>query len=712
MLNLHALCFRVDMGVPVESEKTIRFGTFELDPRTRELTANGRKQILQEQPFQILSALLERPGQLVTRDELTKRLWPADTFVDFEHSLNKAVNRLRDALEDSAERPRLVETLPRRGYRFIGRREPPSAPESEISTTVGRLLAEQSAAKSPRSRHSLVRLATILSLACLPVAWFWIRHRDAKPPEADFQRLSFGRGMIQSARFAPDGQSIVYGAAWDGKPVQLFWTRANSPESRPLGVEADILSISASGEMAVLLNPHYGTIASQGTLALMSLTGGAPRKLVDNVQDADWSPDGSKLAVTHYVGGRCDLEYPLGKVLYETSGGAWLSRPRVSPHGDQIAFLEHPVGGDDSGFVAVIDTMGRKKTVSNVLGSLQGVAWDPGGDAIWLSGNEPTARAVRALFKVTLAGQKHLVRRDSSNLSVLDVSRNGQLLLTRDSIRGEVFGRIHPQSKERELGWLDNSYATDLSSDGAAIVLSVQGEGSAIGYDVFFRKTDASPAVRLGSGVPRQFSPDGKWVLTTDSPSAQLAWASQLFLVPTGTGESRSLTHDSISHYFATLLPDGKRFLFEGHEPGRARRSWIQNFSGGNPIPITPEGTVGRRVSPDGKWVAALDSERRSWLYPINGGQPRALPGIEPGEDPIRWSADGKSLFVVDDIVPASVHRIKVSTGRRQLVYTLYPSDSAGLWNIWPALITPDGRSYVYSDYRILSDLYLVTGLR
>jgi eukaryotic-like serine/threonine-protein kinase len=169
-------------------------------------------------------------------------------------------------------------------------------------------------------------------LACLLAAGLWIRHRDAKPPEANFQRLSFGRGMVQSARFAPDGQSVIYGAAWDGKPSQLFWARAGSLEARPLGVEADIVGISPSGEMAVLLNQRFGQTIRQGTLALMPLTGSAPRRVLDNVQDADWSPDGSKLVVAHYVGsGRCLLEFPLGKVLYETTGGAWLSYPRISP---------------------------------------------------------------------------------------------------------------------------------------------------------------------------------------------------------------------------------------------------------------------------------------------------------------------------------------------------------------------------------------------
>ena len=696
------------MEFPDESRKTVRFGKFELDLRTRELRSDGRTLTLQEQPFQILAALLERPGQLVTRDELTKRLWPSDTFVDFEHSLNKAVNRLREALEDSAERPSLIETLPRRGYRFMVPLE--SAASAGDSDAI-----HQPVVTPAPSRHFLFPLAVALSLACVLAAWSWIRHRDAKPPEPTFQRLSFGRGTILSARFAPDGQSVVYGAAWDGKPYQLFYTRIGSFESRALGVDADILAISPAGEMAVLMNPSFRSASRQGTLALMSLTGSAPRKLLDNVQDADWSPDGSKLVVTHYVGDHCRLEFPPGKVLYETTGRVWLSHPRVSPHGDQIAFLEHPLGGgdDDAGFVEVIDLAGNRKTLSREFGSISGVAWNPAGDAIWFSGSE-VGSALRALFKVTTAGRQLLVRQESSNVVLHDVFRDGHLLLTRDSYRGEVLGRIYPENTERDLGWHDNSSASDLSPDGTAVALSVQGESSGSGYAVYLRKTDGSPAIRLGDGLPIQFSPDGKWVLTAYPFGIRPTSAPQLLLLPTGAGQPVTLTHDSLSHGFATLLLDGKRLLFEGSEPGHSSRNWVQDVNGGKPLPITPEGTVGERVSPDGKLVAAVDLQRRFWLYPTGGGQPRALSGIDPGEEAIGWSTDGKDLFVANDgVIPATVHRIEVSTGRRQLLYNLAPSDAAGLWrNIGPILLTPDGKSYVYSDYKILSDLYVASGLK
>jgi len=706
------------MANPADSTQIVRFGEFELDLRTGEIRNNGQHLILPEKPFQLLTALLERPGEMVSREELIKRLWPAGTFVDFDLGLNKAVNRLREALNDSAEQAHFIETFPKRGYRFVANVTRNGArlvePMMGDSPATANSVVGQPAAKSLSSRRFLLPLGVVLGAACLLAAGLWIRHRVARSPEPVFQRLSFGRGTILSARFTGDGQSVVYGAAWNGKPFQLFWTKTGNSESRALGVDADILAISPSGEMAVLVNPSFREVSRRGTLALMSLTGSAPRKLLDGVQDADWSPDGSKLAVTHYANGGCALEFPLGNVLYQTTGEAWLSHPRVSPRGDQIAFLEHPLGegDDDAGWLAVTDLAGHKKTLSRQFGSIAGLAWSPDSEAIWFSGSE-VGSYPRALFKVTTSGQQLLVRQESSNTVLHDVSRDGHLLLTRDTIRGEVFGRILPENTDRELGWGDNSFASDITPDGAMVALSVQGEASDRGYDVSVRKTDGSSAVRLGEGIPIQFSPDGKWVLTSYPSGLKPASAPQLVLLPTGAGQAVTLTHDSIEHGFGTLLPDGKRFLFDGVEPGHAPRSWVQDGSDGKPQPITPEGVIAQGFSPDGKLLVAVDRERKFWVYPVEGGQPRALSGIESGEAPIRWSIDGKYLFVAAvATIPVRIYRTEISSGRRQFVSKVAPSDLAGLWGLLTVHITPDGKSYVYSDYRILSDLYVASGLR
>ena len=201
---------------------------------------------------------------------------------------------------------------------------------------------------------------------------------------------------------------------------------------------------------------------------------------------------------------------------YTNPHGEWLSHPRVSPRGDQIAFLEHPRRNDSNGFVAIVDLTGKKKTLSKEFNDISGLAWEAAGDAILFSGQEMAAtRGARDLFRITIEGHQDTVRRESGNLKVDDVSRDGHLLLTRDTIRNEVFGRIYPETKERELGWLDDSNAVDLSRDGKSVLLSAEGESSSGDPDVYVRKADGSPGVRLGDGYPDTISPDGKWVLTS-----------------------------------------------------------------------------------------------------------------------------------------------------------------------------------------------------
>ena len=222
-----------------------------------------------------------------------------------------------------------------------------------------------------------------------------------------YRQLTFRRGSIRSARFAPDGQTILYSAAWQGNPVDVFTARPEAPESRSMGLSrTQLMSVSSTSEMAVLLNSKaIGAWVTQGTLARAPLAGGAPREVLENVQWADWSPDGNNLAVVRDVDGRNRLEYPIGKVLYVTSG--WVSHPRVSPQGDSVAFLDHPIQGDDGGTVAVVDLTGNRKTLSERWGSEQGLAWSADAQEILFTATN--AGVDRALYATTLSGRQRLV---------------------------------------------------------------------------------------------------------------------------------------------------------------------------------------------------------------------------------------------------------------------------------------------------------------
>ena len=545
-------------------------------------------------------------------------------------------------------------------------------------------------------------------LAAVAIAYFAGRRVGEKLLPV-FQQLTFRRGIIQAARFAPDGRTIYYAASWDGSPIELFSTRPESPESRPVGLPpAGILAIAPSGETAISLGCRFpaafGTI---GTLAQVSLSGGAPRELLEEVHEADWSPDGKELAVTRggpgITSGKARLEFPIGKVLYPSTG--WISHPRISPKGDLIAFIDHPPFHDD-GAIAVVDLAGKKKTLAPGWTSAQGLAWTPKGEEIWFTATQ--AGAARALRAVTLSGKQRLVTRVTGALTIQDIGRDGRVLMIHENARMALQARAPGQSEERDLSWLDWSLARDISADGKTVLFDETGEGSGGNYGVYVRKTDGSPAVRLGDGTARALSPDGRWALTRNLAEMQTV------LLPTRAGKSITLEPGSVTRLQrAVWFSNGKRILFVGAEPGHELRCYVQDIEGGKPRPVTPEGTVGFLLSPDGRFVAVRDRNQAPLLYPVEGGSPRPVSGVAPGEIAIRWSSDGRSIFVRQfGDLPARVFRVDLSTGRRELWKEIMPSDRAGVRAISGIWLAADEKSYVYSYNRTLSDLYLVNGLK
>ncbi len=532
-----------------------------------------------------------------------------------------------------------------------------------------------------------------------------------------YHEITFRRGEIRSARFAPDGQTILYSAAWQGNPSEIFAARQGTVESRSLGLgHAELLAVSSTGEMALSLGSRpAGTWVNVGTLARAPLAGGAPRPILEDVEWADWSPDGNNLAVVHSVGGRDRLEYPIGKVLFETSGG-WISYPRVSPNGDFVAFIDHPNQGDDGGSVAVVDLAGKKKNLTRRWYGTGGLAWSPDGQEVWFTASELSVD--HYLSAVSLLGKERLVIRIPGTLVVFDIWRDGRVLLARAGRRREVMARYGNETKERDLSWLDYSYPADLSDDGKTVLFDEEGVGGGVQYGnaqeltyaVYIRSTDGSPAIRLGEGAADALSPDQKWVVvqTPVSPA-------QLRLLPTGAGEAKSLTSDSINHQWARWFPDGKRVVFSGNEPGLGVRLYTQDVSGGKPKAISPEGidAAAFAISPDSQLVVGIGPDQKGYFYPSAGGDPRIANGMEPGDIPITWSQDGKSIYLYrTGEIPAKVYRLEVATGKKTVWKEIVPVDTAGVSTIGPILMTPDGKTYAYGLHRTLGDLYLVEGLK
>jgi len=625
---------------------------------------------------------------------------PADLNRIVSHALEKDRElRYQTASEIRAELKRLKRDL--ESQRGAVAQAPVSATQS---ATVG--ARETRRRRSPYILSRALLLCVVLVLGAA-AGWF-LRGTWVPALQPSYHQLTFRRGTIRSAFFTPNGQSVVYGASWEGSPIDLFITSPESPQSRSLSLQgAALLAMSSSGEMAVSLNSRpSGPYAQVGTLARVPLNGGSPRAVLEDVQWADWSPDGNTLAIVRDAGGRNQLEFPIGKALYQTSG--WVSHPRVSRNGKLIAFVDHPLPGDDGGSVKIVDLSGNVKTLATGFQTAQGLAWSADGSEIWFTAAELGLK--RAIYAVTLSGRERLIARVPGTLALQDIWQDGRVLLAKDAWRRELIGVISGESKERDLSWLDYSYPSDLSADGKVLLFTEAGEGGGTNYSVYLRKIVEASAVRLGDGMALSLSPDGQWVIAS-IPTAP----APLVLLPTGPGEVKPLVHDAINHSRARWLPDGRRFLFSGKEPGHGARIYRQDSPDAKPVPISPEGIdpLVMVLSPDGQQVVGIGPDEKAYAYSVAGGEPQVVRGIESGEQPIEWSADGKTMYVYKPgDLPAKVYRLDLATGHRTLWKELIPSDSAGVSRLGPIIITPDGKSCLYGYHRVLSDLYLVEGLK
>jgi Tol biopolymer transport system component len=609
------------------------------------------------------------------------------------------------ALGDSAENPSFIETVPRRGYRFVARLENPPVEEAPPPAPPG-VATPPAAENKPKSKWPLVALFVVVG-AVLVGLGIWLGRRMAPPRILDFQRLTVRHGTVYSARFTPDGHNVVYSASWDGAPIEVFSTNMKITGERSAGIPtSQLLAVSSLGQMAVLESPSYAFMFTmRGILAQVPLTGGSPRQIAEDVEAADWSPDGKSLAIVRQVGERKRLEYPVGHILYETDG--WISHPRISPKDGQIAFLDHPTRDDDQGMVSVIDFAGHKKVLTPSWETEEGLAWSPDGSEVLFSAAQ--AGLQRRIYAVDMSGRIRPAFRAPGGVILQDIAPDGRLLVTRDEQRAGVMGMAEGATRERDLSWLDWSLPVDISRDGKTVLLDEQGEQSGPTYTVAIRDMQGSPPIPLGEGMAGDFSPDGKWVVTTVSYT-------QLMLLPTGAGTVKKIDKGGIQQYLHEIhwMPDGKQLVFAGNMAGHEIRCFIQNVDGGPPRPVTPEGVSWCHVSPDGLAIAAGDMSGFK-VYPLDGSAPRELAGLQAGET-FSYTADPQFVYAYQEhkptLAPLKIYRVNIVTGQRQMFREVVPSDETGLCGMMRVIFSANGRAYVYGYIRQLSELYLVNGVK
>jgi eukaryotic-like serine/threonine-protein kinase len=560
------------------------------------------------------------------------------------------------------------------------------------------------------SRRKFAAVAGVIALAAstLGTGWWLGRGSGASIPP-DYQQITFRTGVLGNARFTPDG-SIVYSASWEGGDDQLYMARTDENGSRELGLKnADLLSISKNGELAIRLNTvGYSGYAAAGTLARVPLSGGTPREMLDNVQDVDWAADGQNMAVVRYVPetSHWRLEYPVGKVLFD--GINWISNPKISPDGKSVAFADHEnVGGDDEGSVAMIGPDGHEKKLASKFVSIEGIVWSPAGDEIWFTASR--GGSAINLHGVTPAGKERAIANVPGGMWLQDI-RNGVVLTIAHQIRVGIRGLAPGGKEERELGWFGWSIQRDFSRDGKKILFEEDGDGGGPDYTVFLRDTDGSPPVRIGSGVGRAISPDGKWVITQPAKEGALA------LVPTGAGEMRTLTHDNISYRTVRYMPDGKQLLAEGIEPGHGVRTYLVDINSGNAKPITPEGLAGTYLSPDGHNIAVLGPDGKWDVWPLDGSGVRPIPELDSKYYVAGWAPDGTSLYAISNKQSdktAKVYRVNMVTGKKEFWKEFGDQmPKTGIKGVGLPLLSGDGSAYAYVYSQALSVAYVVKGLK
>jgi Tol biopolymer transport system component len=566
-------------------------------------------------------------------------------------------------------------------------------------------LSNPSAASSPdisaspvarKSRAGMYGLLAVASvLAAMLAGWWWLGRRQSAVRTPVFERLTFQTGSIDRARFGADGKTFVYSADWRGLKNGIYSTVLGNPESRPLALPDGVrlASVSSTGELALL----KGSVLSRARM-----DGTAPRDVATDIEDADWSPDGSQLAVIRNLHPGFQIEYPLGKTIAKAG---WSPTIRVSPKGDRIALLRVNKGGD---VISTLDLQGQfTDLVPHLIASMQDqFCWSPDGREVWFIASSG-GTSFDTLKAVTLSGKvREIYQFPGVRVNIDSAASDGRVLLRIHHLTNQLMANTADQGGERDLTWLDAPDLTDLSADGGTVLFSNIGQSGSSHYGIYIRSTDGSPAVRLSDGLGELLSPDLKWVTAT-IPSGQQV------LIPTGAGEPQALSFPGLTGArIRAFLPNGTGYVVSGFETGKRLRIYTYSLALRRLQPVSGEGLEGSAnelfVSPDGSQVV-FSASSRATILPLKGGEPRKV-DLEPADRLAGFAADSHAVFVLHKggHTPAAIYRVDLATGKRSLLHELVLPEG---YSVDSLRVTPDGRRYALMRSSKLSELYMAEGI-
>ena len=639
------------------SAQIVRFGLFEADLQTGELRKNGVKVPLQGQPFQVCAILLSRSGELVSREELRQEVWPEDTFVDFDHALNTAITKIRLALGDQADNPRFVETLPRRGYRFIAPVDKPSSPTPALHPP------QKPVGLTPRVRW-IAGATLLLALLSAVGIWRFARKRaETGLPPLEVVPLAALPGFESDPAFSPDGNQVAFAFGAEGDKCGIYTIMVDG--DKPLRLT------SGDGDAFPTWSPDGRRVAfyrfsEHGTAVYtVPALGGTEQRLHAGFSGSwtaglDWSPDGKVLAFSEGQEDKnrawialLSLADSTTRPLTSPSNQEYDTAPAFSPDGSTVAFVRGIVAGVVSDLYVSPVTGGTPKRLTFdktwILGSL---TWTPDGREIVFSS---TRGGLGALWRVSASGG---TPRPVAGVGVIAWSpsiapKGNQLVYQHMAFKDSLFrldlkDDIHPQGppvflrSEKGFNW-----RPQFSPDGKRFVF----ESNAFGYsDLWACDGDGShcgPLTSLrGTAGAARWSPDGRYIAFEFRPKDH----SEIYLLEVGGDAPRLLpTLPGSDNGGPSWSRDGKWIYFYSDREGEPFQLWKVPVSGGPPVQITKNGGVFAAESADGQslYYAKLRTPG-IWKMPLQGGEEERVLDRSGGGEWFNWALARNGIYFRD----------------------------------------------------------------